>query len=30
MQTGTSVKMIEQAYFKFIPNAMRDKLKAAS
>ena len=30
MQTGTSVKMIEQAYFKFIPSAMRDKLRAAS
>ena len=26
MQTGTSVKMIEKAYFSFIPSAMRDKL----
>lgn len=29
-QTGTSVKMIEQAYFRFIPSAMQDKLRAAS
>jgi len=25
-QTGTSLRMIEQNYFKFIPSAMRDKL----
>jgi integrase len=28
-QTGTSVAMIEKTYFKFIPNAMREKLAAA-
>jgi hypothetical protein len=27
-QTGTSLQMIEQAYFKFIPSAMREKLAA--
>lgn len=27
-QTGTSVRMIERSYFKFIPAAMRDKLAA--
>jgi integrase len=27
-QTGTSVAMIEKTYFKFIPNAMREKLAA--
>ncbi|HEY2418374.1 MAG TPA: hypothetical protein VGH84_10690 [Steroidobacteraceae bacterium] len=27
-QTGTSVAMIEKAYLRFIPNAMREKLKA--
>ena len=25
-QCGTSIKMIEKAYFRFIPSAMRDKL----
>jgi integrase len=27
-QTGTSLAMIEKAYFKFIPNALREKLAA--
>jgi integrase len=27
-QTGTSVAMIERAYFRFIPSAMREKLEA--
>jgi integrase len=27
-QTGTSVRMIERSYFKFIPTAMKDKLAA--
>ncbi len=27
-QTGTSVAMMEKAYFKFIPNVMREKLNA--
>jgi integrase len=27
-QTGTSLRMIEQAYYKFIPSAMADKLRA--
>lgn len=27
-QTGTSIAMIEKSYFKFIPNAMREKLDA--
>jgi integrase len=27
-QTGTSIGMIEKAYFKFIPNVMRAKLDA--
>lgn len=30
VQTGTSVKMIEKAYHRLIPDAMRDKLRAAS
>lgn len=29
-QTGTSLRMIERAYFRFIPDAMRDKLAAIS
>lgn len=28
-QTGTSLAMIEKAYFRFIPSAMKDKLEAA-
>jgi integrase len=28
-QTGTSIAMIEKAYFKFIPSAMREKLEQA-
>ena len=28
-QTGTSLAMIERAYFKFIPSAMKEKLEAA-
>jgi integrase len=28
VQTGTSLRMLEKAYFRFIPAAMRDKLKA--
>lgn len=28
-QTGTSLAMIEKAYFKFIPSAMQEKLEAA-
>jgi hypothetical protein len=27
-QTGTSLAMLEKAYFKFIPSAMREKLAA--
>ena len=27
IQCGTSVVMIEKVYYKFIPSAMRDKLK---
>jgi hypothetical protein len=27
-QTGTSLAMLELAYFRFIPNALRDKLAA--
>jgi integrase len=27
-QTGTSIAMLEKAYYKFIPNAMREKLAA--
>lgn len=27
-QTGTSIAMIEKSYFKFLPNAMREKLDA--
>lgn len=27
-QTGTSLAMLEKAYFKFIPNALREKLAA--
>lgn len=29
-QTGTSIAMIEKAYFRFIPSAMRDKLSEGS
>lgn len=28
-QTGTSLAMIEKAYFRFIPSAMKEKLAAA-
>ena len=28
-QTGTSIAMIEKAYFRFIPSAMQEKLRAA-
>jgi hypothetical protein len=28
-QTGTSLAMIEKAYFRFIPSAMKVKLEAA-
>jgi len=30
MQTGTSIAMIERAYFKFIPAAMRERLSAVA
>lgn len=29
-QTGTSVRVIEQTYYKFIPNSIREKLRAIS